>query len=152
MQPTSGRTQFPLAIFARLVIRMLLVVSSIFNWSILFHVDLNKSLNCPTIIPKDPKIKFCWTPSSASRLETHRGWTDSGTIQIRIFHLSVSIIYKLKYDNIYDRLILPVVFCEYETWFIILWVEHRLRVFEHRLLRRIHGPGRCETNRTGKLA
>jgi hypothetical protein len=29
-----------------------------------------------------------------------------------------------------------------ETWSLILWEEHRLRVFENRVLRRIFGPKR----------
>jgi len=28
----------------------------------------------------------------------------------------------------------------YETWLLTLWEEHRLRVFENRVLRRIFGP------------
>jgi hypothetical protein len=42
----------------------------------------------------------------------------------------------------YTRLILPVVLYGYETWSLILGEEHRLRVFEKRVLRRIFGPKR----------
>jgi len=37
---------------------------------------------------------------------------------------------------------LPVVLYECETWSLILREEHRLRVFENRVLRRIFGPRR----------
>ena len=35
---------------------------------------------------------------------------------------------------------LPVVLYGCETWSLTLWEEHRLRVFENRVLRRIFGP------------
>jgi hypothetical protein len=38
---------------------------------------------------------------------------------------------------------LPVL-CGYETWPLTLREEHRLRVFENRVLRRIFGPKRDE--------
>jgi len=38
-------------------------------------------------------------------------------------------------------MILPVVLCGYETWSLTLRDEHRLRVFESGVLRRIFGPG-----------
>jgi hypothetical protein len=38
--------------------------------------------------------------------------------------------------------ILPVVLYECETWSLTLREEHRLRVFENRMLRRIFGPMR----------
>jgi hypothetical protein len=33
-----------------------------------------------------------------------------------------------------------IVLCGCETWFLILREEHRLRVFENRVLKRIFGP------------
>jgi hypothetical protein len=42
--------------------------------------------------------------------------------------------------RIYRTIILPVVLYGCETWSLTLRVEHRLRVFENRLLRRIFGP------------
>jgi hypothetical protein len=39
---------------------------------------------------------------------------------------------------------LPVVLYGYETWSLTLRAEHRLRVFENRVLRRIFGPKRDE--------
>jgi hypothetical protein len=44
--------------------------------------------------------------------------------------------------KIYKTVILPVVLYGCETWSLTLREEHRLRVFEHRVLRRIFGPKR----------
>ena len=41
--------------------------------------------------------------------------------------------------NIYRNIIFPVVLHGCETWSLALWDEHRLRVFENRVLRRILG-------------
>jgi hypothetical protein len=41
-------------------------------------------------------------------------------------------------------IILPVVLYGCETWLLTLREEHRLRVFENRVLRRIFGPKRDE--------
>jgi hypothetical protein len=46
--------------------------------------------------------------------------------------------------KVYDTIILPVVLYECETWTLKLREEHRLRVFENRVLRRIFGPKRDE--------
>jgi hypothetical protein len=46
--------------------------------------------------------------------------------------------------RIYKTIILPVVLYGSETWSLILREEHRLRVFENRVLRRIFGPKRDE--------
>jgi hypothetical protein len=47
---------------------------------------------------------------------------------------------------------LPVVLHGYETWSLTLREEHRLKVFENRVLRRIFGPKRDEvTGGWGKL-
>jgi hypothetical protein len=40
---------------------------------------------------------------------------------------------------------LPVVLYGYETWSATLREEHRLRVFENRVLRKMFGPMRDET-------
>jgi hypothetical protein len=42
------------------------------------------------------------------------------------------------------KIILPVVLYWCETWYLPLRKEHRLRVFENRVLRRIFGPKRDE--------
>jgi hypothetical protein len=46
--------------------------------------------------------------------------------------------------KIYKIIILPVVLNGYETWSLTLREEHRLRVFENRVLRRIFGQTRDE--------
>jgi hypothetical protein len=46
--------------------------------------------------------------------------------------------------RIYKTGIFPVVLCGCETWSLTLTEEHRLRVFENRVLRRIFGPRRDE--------
>jgi hypothetical protein len=42
--------------------------------------------------------------------------------------------------RIYKTIILPVVLYGCKTWSLALRKEHRLRVFENRVLRRIFGP------------
>jgi hypothetical protein len=42
--------------------------------------------------------------------------------------------------RIYKTIILPVVLYGCKTWSLILWEEHRLRLFENRVLRRIFEP------------
>jgi hypothetical protein len=44
--------------------------------------------------------------------------------------------------KIYKTIILPVVLYGCKTWSLTLREEHRLRVFENRVLRRIFGPKR----------
>jgi hypothetical protein len=46
--------------------------------------------------------------------------------------------------KIYRTIILPVVLYACETWSLTLREEHRLRMFENRVLRRIFGPNRDE--------
>jgi hypothetical protein len=46
--------------------------------------------------------------------------------------------------KIYKTIILPFVLHGCETWSLTLREEHRLRVFENRVLRRIFGPTRDE--------
>jgi hypothetical protein len=46
--------------------------------------------------------------------------------------------------RIYKTIILPVVLCGCETWSLTLSEEHRLRVFENRVLRNIFGLKRYE--------
>jgi hypothetical protein len=57
-----------------------------------------------------------------------------------------SVFQFLLYKNIkiYRTKILPVVVYGCETWSLTLREEHRLRVFENRVLRRIFGPKRDE--------
>jgi hypothetical protein len=58
--------------------------------------------------------------------------------------LSSSLLPKNIKNKIYRTIILPVVLYGCETWSLILREEHRLRVFENRVLRRIFGPKRDE--------
>ena len=51
--------------------------------------------------------------------------------------------------KIYRTIILPVVLYGCETWSLTLREEHRLRVFENRVFRRVFGPKRDEV--TGEL-
>jgi hypothetical protein len=53
--------------------------------------------------------------------------------------------------KIYKTVILPVVLYGCETWPLTLREEHRLRVFENRVLRRIFGPKRAEDESWRKL-
>jgi hypothetical protein len=46
--------------------------------------------------------------------------------------------------RIYKTIIMPVVLYGCETWYLTLREEHRLRVYENRVLRRIFGPKRDE--------
>jgi hypothetical protein len=46
--------------------------------------------------------------------------------------------------EIYKTRILPVVLYGCETWSLTLREEHRLRIFENRVLKRIFGPNRDE--------
>jgi hypothetical protein len=48
--------------------------------------------------------------------------------------------------KIYKTIILSVLY-GYETWSVTLREEHRLRVFENRVLRRISGPKKAELTR-----
>jgi hypothetical protein len=56
--------------------------------------------------------------------------------------LSSCLISKNLKIKIYKTVILPVVLYGCETWSLTLRKEHRLRVFQNRLLRRIFGPKR----------
>jgi hypothetical protein len=59
-------------------------------------------------------------------------------IQCRIFCLPV--YFSSVKINMYRNVVLPVVLYGYETWSLTLREEHRLRVFESKVLRRIFGP------------
>jgi hypothetical protein len=57
---------------------------------------------------------------------------------------SSRLLSKIVKIRIYKSKILPVVLYGCETWPVTLREEHRLRVFENRVLRRIFGPERDE--------
>jgi hypothetical protein len=65
--------------------------------------------------------------------------------------LSSRLISKNLKIKIYKTVILPVVLYGCETWSLTLREEHRLRVFENRVLRRIFGPKREEDRSWRKL-
>jgi hypothetical protein len=67
------------------------------------------------------------------------------TIQFNL--LSSCLLFRNVKVKIYKTIILPVVLYGCETWFLILREEHRLRVSENRVLRRMFGPKRDEVNR-----
>jgi hypothetical protein len=62
--------------------------------------------------------------------------------------LSSHLLSKNLKIRIYKTIILPVVLYGCETWSLTLREDHRLRVFEYSLLRRMFGPKRDEV--TGK--
>jgi hypothetical protein len=64
------------------------------------------------------------------------------TIRSRV--LSSCLLSRNVKVKIYKTIILPFVLYGCETWLLTLREEHRLRVFENRVLRRIFGPKRYE--------
>jgi hypothetical protein len=58
--------------------------------------------------------------------------------------LSFRLLSKTLKIRIYITIILTVVLHGCETWFLTLGEEHRLKVFENRMLKRILGPKRDE--------
>ena len=58
--------------------------------------------------------------------------------------LPSSLLSKNLKSKLYGTIILPVVLYGCETWSLTLRKEHRLRVFENRVLWRIYGPKRDE--------
>jgi hypothetical protein len=58
--------------------------------------------------------------------------------------LSSCLLYRNLKVKIYETIILPAVLYGCETWSLTLREEHRLGVFENRVLRRISGPYRDE--------
>jgi hypothetical protein len=71
-------------------------------------------------------------------------------IQSKVFCLPVSYQKNLKI-KLYKTVIFPVVLYGYETWSLTLREEHRLRVSENRVLRKIFGPKREEDGSWRKL-
>jgi hypothetical protein len=67
---------------------------------------------------------------------------------VQNLHISYQKNLKIK---IYKTVVLLVVLYGCETWSLILREEHRLRVFENRVLRRIFGPKREEDRSWRKL-
>jgi hypothetical protein len=71
------------------------------------------------------------------------------TVQSKIFCLPVS--YKKLKIKIHRTVILPVVLYGRETWSLTLREEHRVRVFENSVFRKIFGPKRAEDRSQRKL-
>jgi hypothetical protein len=65
--------------------------------------------------------------------------------------LSSPLISKNLKIKIYRTVILPLVLYGCETWSLILSEEHKLRVFENRVLRKIFGPKREKDGSWRKL-
>jgi len=65
--------------------------------------------------------------------------------------LSSSLLSKNLKIKVYGTLILPVVLYGYKSWFLTLREEHRLRVFENRVWRRIFGPKRDKVTGVEKI-
>ena len=63
--------------------------------------------------------------------------------------LSSSFPFKNIKIKIYRNINLPVVLCGCETWSLTATEEHRLRVYENRVLRRLFGPKREEVTGSG---
>jgi hypothetical protein len=74
-----------------------------------------------------------------SRLNSGNAWYHS--VQSLLSSLLLSRNIKVK---IYRTMIQPIALYGCETWFLTLKEQHRLRVFENRVLRRIFGPKRDE--------
>jgi hypothetical protein len=66
------------------------------------------------------------------------------TIRFRVLSLSSRLLSRNVKVKICKTIILPVVLYVCETWSVTSREEHRLRVFENRVLRRIFGPKRDE--------
>jgi len=66
--------------------------------------------------------------------------------------LSSRLLSKNLKIKIYRTIILPMVLDGCETWLLTLRGEHRLRVFENRVLRRVFGPKRDEVTGMEKAA
>jgi hypothetical protein len=71
---------------------------------------------------------------------------NSGNACYRSVHslLSSCLLSRNVKVKIYKTVILPIVLYCCETWSLIIREEHRLRVFDNRVLRRIFGPERDE--------
>jgi hypothetical protein len=71
--------------------------------------------------------------------------------------LSSRLLFRNVTVKMYKTVILPVVLCGCETWSLTLRKEHRLRVFENGVLRRIFAPkrdkvkGQCRKLHNGEL-
>jgi hypothetical protein len=79
------------------------------------------------------------------RLRADYIWGMLATIRFSL--LSSRLLSRNVKVKIYKTIILPVVLYGGETWSLMLREDHRLMVFENRVLRRIFGPKRDEVTR-----
>ena len=75
-------------------------------------------------------------------MQTTCATTGTNVGYVLYFLLSSSLLSKYTNIKIYRTIILPVVSYECETWSPTLREEHRLKLSENRVLRRIFGPKR----------
>jgi hypothetical protein len=73
---------------------------------------------------------------------------DAPVTNDKIFTLLLTGMPRFK-KPISQNIILPFVLYGCETWSLTLREEHRLRVFENRVLRRIFGPKRDDVTQWG---
>jgi hypothetical protein len=78
--------------------------------------------------------------------EEIKGRLNSGNACYHSVHslLSSRLLSRILKVKIYKTIILPLVLYGCETWSLTLREEHRLRVFENRVLRKIFGTKRAE--------
>jgi hypothetical protein len=84
------------------------------------------------------------SPSPDARTETHPVSETLCFLVLRISGDGLKSRIPVILNVIHKITILPVVLHGCETWSLTLREEHRLRVFENRVLRRIFGPKRDE--------
>ena len=65
--------------------------------------------------------------------------------------LSCRLLSKKLKVKIYETIILPVVLYGCETWSLTLREEHRLSVFENKVLTKIFGPSETKLEENGKV-
>jgi hypothetical protein len=93
-----------------------------------------------------PQLKYFGTPVTNKNLiqeEIKRRLNSGNACYFSVQNLlSFRLLLKNLKIIIFKTIILPVVLYGCETWSVTLREEHRLRVFENRVLRRIFGPKR----------
>jgi hypothetical protein len=76
---------------------------------------------------------------NVSSADSGSAWLGQCPQSIFLFSIRLLLFKNIKLD-IYRIVILPVVLYGCEAWSVILREEHRLRVFENRVLRKIFEP------------
>ncbi|KAJ4429610.1 hypothetical protein ANN_21796, partial [Periplaneta americana] len=107
-------------------------------YAVTWLVDEPREFNLPTL----PQRCITYLPE---KLPTKYGVHSEEYLPIRtIFTVSSSLLSKNLKVRIYKTVILPVLLYGCETWTLTLREEHRLRVFENKVLRKIFGAKRNE--------